>query len=442
LEIRPGRIDQAQTGSRLAAGGILVTNNHKSKARILVVDDEAGMREGCRRALEPASYTVDTAEDVTTGLNLVRRGHYDLYLVDVMLPDGSGLDLVEQILEVDSRAVCIIITGFGTVEMAVEAIQLGAYDFLSKPFTTDELLVAVSRGLERRQLKDVQEQAVELARAKTELERLDEAKSHLMLKVAHELRAPVAAVQSYINLILAGYITGNDVKPTLTRVQERLQEMLDLISDLLELARLRQAKDQIVAEASLQPVADILEEVVGLFREQAHQKKQSFQVEIMNRPTLKADQKNLRQIWTNLISNAIKYTPEGGRIEVSLGTEDGQVVGMVADSGIGIAEEDMPHLFQDFFRTDQAKSSGAIGTGLGLSIVKQIVESYGGEIKVTSRLGEGTRFTFTLPLEQKEAKPQEEITAPKASPRRRLALPTTHSRAIILGEDSVRGDRT
>jgi signal transduction histidine kinase len=421
-------------------GAKLVTNNHESKARILVTDDEAGMREGCRRTLARAGYAVDTASDITTALDLVRKGHYDLYLVDVLLPDGNGLDFVGQILDVDPRAVCIIITGFGTVQLAVEAIQQGAYDFLSKPFASDELRVAVHRGLERRQLKDVQEQAEELIRAKAEFERLDAAKSLLMLQVAHELRAPVAAVQSYINLILAGYITGNELKPTLTRVQERLQEMLDLISDLLELARLRQAKDQLAAEASPQPVADILEEVAELLGEQANQKQQSLELEIVDRPTLKAEQKHLRQIWTNLISNAIKYTPEGGRIDVSLRTEDGHVIGEVADSGIGISEEDLPRLFQEFFRTDEAKASGSIGTGLGLSIVKQIVEAYGGEIRVTSELGKGSRFTFTLPLEQKVAKAREDITVPKARSRRRVVLPTTHSRAIILGKDSARED--
>jgi signal transduction histidine kinase len=400
------------------------------------------MREGCRRVLGPAGYTVDTVDDATTGLDLARRGHYDLYLVDVLLPDGNGLDLVEQILEVDPRAVCIVITGFGNVPMAVEAIQLGAYDFLSKPFSTDELLVAVSRGLERRQLKDVQEQAEQLARVKADLERLDQAKSYLMLKVAHELRAPVAAVKSYVDLILAGYIVDKDLRPTLARVDERLQEMLDLIADLLELAHLRQLRDQIAAEASPQPVADILEEVAELFREQAQQKKLGFELQIVDRPTLKADQKHLRQVWTNLISNAIKYTPEGGRIEVSLRTENGQVIGAVADSGIGISEEDMSQLFQEFFRTNQAKASGAIGTGLGLSIVKQIVELCGGEIKATSKLGEGTRFTFTLPLERHAARPHEENTAPKARPRRRAALPSTHSRAIVFSEDMEQKDRT
>ena len=159
-----------------------------------------------------------------------------------MLPDGSGLDLLASIIQHDPNAICIIITGFGSIEMAVEAVRHGAYDFLSKPFTSDELLVSVSQGLEWGRLKAIEAEAKELVRAKAELQRLGEARRQLMLGVAHELRAPVAAVQSYINLILAGYVTTDELRPTLLRVQERLDEMLDLIADLLELARLKQAQ--------------------------------------------------------------------------------------------------------------------------------------------------------------------------------------------------------
>ena len=405
----------------------------KPRARILVVDDEVGMREGCRRALTAADYSVDTAAEVTSGLEMAHSNPYDLYLLDVMLPDGSGLDLIDPLLELDPAAICIIITGFGSIQMAVEAVRRGAYDFLSKPFTSDELLVAVDKGLERRRLKAVESQLEELQQAQVELERLDEAKSQLMLKVAHELRAPTAAVQSYINLIMAGYVSGNELKPTLSRVQERLQEMLDLVSDLLELARLKQAKDHVTDEASPQSMADILKEVYELFQEQAHQKKQSFQLEILDRPIVIADRDHLRQIWTNLISNAIKYTPEGGRISVSLQEDDGTLIGTVADSGMGIAEKDLPNLFTDFFRTDQAKASGQIGTGLGLSIVKQIVESYGGQIKVTSRLNQGTRFTFILPLQAPVAESQTEPRAPAQSIPAPQARPTTHTQGIIFG---------
>jgi signal transduction histidine kinase len=122
---------------------------------------------------------------------------------------------------------------------------------------------------------------------------------------------------------------------------------------------------------------------------------------------------------------------------VRLQADDSQVVGTVADSGIGIAEEDLPNLFEEFFRTDQAKASGEIGTGLGLSIVKEIVESYHGEIKVTSKLGQGSRFTFVLPLKVPESDPVSHSPSSdqKSSSARRPEKPATHARAFILGED-------
>ncbi|MFN2168906.1 MAG: response regulator, partial [Anaerolineae bacterium] len=197
--------------------------DQQPETRILIIDDELGMREGSRRALTPLGYAVDVAPDVTTGTKMMRAGAYDLFLLDVMLPDGSGLDLLEPILARDPLAICIIITGFGSIEVAVEAIRRGAYDFLSKPFTSDELIVAVNQGLERRHLKAIEAQAQTLTREKEDLERLDEIKSQFMLQVAHELRAPVAAVQSYLNLIRAGYVSEEEIKPTLGRVQTRLQ---------------------------------------------------------------------------------------------------------------------------------------------------------------------------------------------------------------------------
>jgi signal transduction histidine kinase len=387
-----------------------VTNHGKDSAeptvKILVIDDERGMREGCRRVLTAAGYAVDTAENLQIGRELMQERSYEIYLFDVALPDGSGLDLIAPILKVDPIAICIIITGFGSIELAVEAVRQGAYDFLSKPFTSDELLVAVGQGVEHRRLKAVEAQAAELARANDELERLDEAKSQLMLKVAHELRAPVAAVQSYVNLFLAGYTSQEEMAPTLKRMSERLQEALDLISDLLELARLKQAKDQLAAETSLQDMAAILQEVAELLSEQALEKQQSFEVEIRDHPLIVANRWHLKQIWMNLISNAIKYTPQGGRVAVRLQADGERLSGSVRDSGIGMAEADLQSLFREFYRTDEAKASGEIGTGLGLSIVKEIVESYGGDIEVTSKLGQGSRFTFTLPLAGPKAIPE------------------------------------
>lgn len=242
-------------------------------------------------------------------------------------------------------------------------------------------------------------------RARDELEKLDRVKSQLMLKVAHELRAPVAAVQSYINLMIAGYVAEDEVAETLGRVQLRLQEMLDLIADLLELSSLKQSAAGPTTELRPQPLDSVLEEVYEVLRPQTQERGQAFDLEIRQRPTVVAEREHLRQLWMNLLSNAIKYTPEGGRIRATLDQDAARAIGSVEDTGMGISGDEIPALFQEFYRSDRAKASGEIGTGLGLSIVREIVDHYGGEIDVDSTPEEGSRFTFTLPAEAAAARP-------------------------------------
>ncbi len=387
-------------------------NKDSPRRRILVVDDEPGIRQGVQRALRSQGHLVDAAEDLPSARDLLQRAQYDLALLDVMMPGGSGIDLIQLAQHKDPDTVCIIITGYATVELAVDAIKRGAYDFISKPFTVDQLLLSVNQGLERRaltlegrRLAAIEATAQQLARDKEELEKLDKAKSQLMLKVAHELRAPTAAVQSYVSLILDGYISEGELRPTLTRMSERLKQTLDLVADLLDLARLKQSKERIQVESVPQPMAAILKEVVSLLAPLATQKKQELKIDIRAEPMIVAQPSHLRQVWMNLLSNAIKYTPPGGRVSVTLDQAAARgavavpcLIGIVEDSGIGIAASDLPNLFTEFFRTDEAKASGELGTGLGLSIVKQIVDSYSGQIEVESEPRKGTRFTFVLPL--------------------------------------------
>lgn len=398
-----------------------MTDTHPAAgARILVVDDELGIRLGAQRALRSQGHQVDAADGLAEGRRLLQEEHYDLVLLDVMMPGGSGIDLIEPAHERDPDTICIIVTGYATVELAVSAVKRGAYDFVSKPFTVEQLLVAVNQGLERRaltlgarRLASIEAQANQLARDKEELEKLDQAKSQLMLQVAHELRAPTAAVQSYVNLMLDGYVSESEMKPMLLRIHERLQQTLDLVADLLDLARLKQARERIDAQATPQSMSAILREVAALLGPQLAERQQELSVEIRAEPAIVAVAGHMRQIWMNLLSNAVKYSPPGGRIWATLDQAKGRgtvpgpcLVGVVEDSGIGIAAHDLPRLFTEFFRTNEAKETGATGTGLGLSIVKQIVESYGGTIEVQSELGKGTRFTFALPLRRPEATAQ------------------------------------
>jgi two-component system sensor histidine kinase/response regulator len=371
-------------------------------ANILVIDDERGIRECCRRALTPAGYNVEVAETGGSGLRQLREGSFDLVLLDLMMPGMSGMEALDRIHEIDSEIVVIIITGYATVEAAVTTIKKGAYDFISKPFTSDDLLLVVNQGLEHRRLRletkrlqAIEEEARELGRAKVELEKLDAMKSRFMLTVAHELRAPIAAIQGYLGLILDGY-AADDEREMVESAYQRCGELLDMLHDLLLLAHMKERAAG-VNRARTVSVAKTLEEVAGLMKPEAERKRLTLKVEIRDRPQMLADEEQLKQLWTNLISNGIRYTPPGGTVIVSLEERDGQVVGAVSDTGIGIAADDLPRIFDEFYRTHQAKEMEEHGTGLGLPIVKQIVDSYGGTIDVDSTVGKGTTFAFTLP---------------------------------------------
>ena len=381
--------------------------NLETKGSILVIDDELGIREGCRRALTPQGYDVQTASSIKDGLQLVQDADFDLVLLDIMMPDGRGIELLEPIHEKDADIVCVIITGFATVELAVNAIKHGAYNFISKPFASDTLIMTVNQGLEKRRLSletkrlhKIEGHAAELVRAKEEMERLDKFKSDFMLMVAHELRSPVVGAQSLLRTILrglAGDLNEQQVE-LLSRVNLRLDMLLELINDLLSLA----AGKSIEPDQSLELifVKPIIQHVVDNFSVQAEDKQVSLTFDPTETPiAVLATEDGLSTVFNNLISNAIKYTPKDGTVQVRLEELDETALITISDSGIGIPQEDIPKLWEEFFRASNVRNSEIIGTGLGLSIVKQLVERFSGLIEVFSVEGEGTKFILTMPLD-------------------------------------------
>ena len=381
-----------------------MTSGVEPGEKILVIDDERGLREGCRRALRRHGYEVEVAATGYEGLALVQQDGFALALLDVMMPDVSGIDLLKAIRAHDPDTVCIIITGYATVELAVAALKLGAYDFIAKPFSDDNLVLAVEKGLEKRRLEQearrlqrIEEEARRLVQEKEMLEELDRVKSAFMRKVAHELRAPIAAIESFMNSLLEGYGSPETQRLMQKRAAQRSSELLDLVDDLLNLSRIKDVK----LESAKQEVClkSVLDQVLSLHGPEAEKKKITIDLACETCPSIIADPAHIKQLWTNLISNAIKYTPDGGRIDIHLFPQDGIIVGEVADTGIGIAKADQPRLFEEFFRTEQAKAFAQHGTGLGLSIVKQIIQEYGGDIQVESELGQGTKFAFRLPAD-------------------------------------------
>jgi signal transduction histidine kinase len=370
---------------------------------ILVIDDEANICEGIKRALRPEGFHVDSASSGQEGLQKVREGGFGLVLVDVMMADISGIDLIPAIHEHDPNIACIVITGYATVELAIRAIKQGAYNFLTKPFSVDELTLAINQGIEHQQLMleskrllAAESESRRLADEKKRLEELDKAKKMFFRLMTHELQAPLSAIQSYLQLMLEEYLTPEQHKDILQRCIIRLEEEKKLIGDLMELGRL-QAIGPAPDTAPVQ-LGELLRQVVDELGSQAGQKNLRLTVKIEEDvPAVNGSPKLFKSLWENLLGNAIKYTLPGGEVSADLRLKNGQVVGEVRDTGIGIPAEEQGHLFEEFFRATNAKSMKLRGTGLGLAIVKRVVDDAGGRIRVESVEGKGATFTFTLP---------------------------------------------
>lgn len=253
---------------------------------------------------------------------------------------------------------------------------------------------------EERQLSESNQsceiRAGELVELNARLRDLDHSRSMFIRLVTHELRAPVAAIQSYLRLILDGYVPAERTREIVAKAEQRARDQLDLISDLLDLARAQGPKE--VAPPVSVDAAAVLRDVVDLQQAHAQDKSLALTVEVDPQvPPVIATPEYIKQVWMNLISNAIKYTPEGGRVLVTFRRQDGMVRGMVQDTGIGMSQEEASHVFETFYRTEAAKAMSHHGTGLGLSIVQGIVQRYGGRLWVESEVGKGSAFYFDLP---------------------------------------------
>jgi signal transduction histidine kinase len=336
---------------------------------------------------------------ITTASILLRR-RYSFFYAALATALYSALVLAEYFQVIPH----IHLAGFVSPQRFQRGIYVGAV-LLSFGLTllfSAYLASAIANTLRRREKELLESnlscevRAGELASLNARLADVDKARSQFIRIVTHELRAPVAAIQSYLRLILEGYVPPEKQREIIEKSERRALEQLALISDLLDLARLQDKHDAQRPEPV--DLAQVLRGVADLMQARAEDKDVFFSVEIQPElPQVRANPEHIKQLWTNLISNGIKYTEPGGIVVVSLNENPNYVVGVVRDTGIGMTPEQQAHLFEEFFRTEEAKAMERQGTGLGLSIVKRIVESYGGKIWVESEKGKGSKFTFALP---------------------------------------------
>jgi len=475
--------------------------------KILVVDDEKMIREGSRDVLAPDGFEVTLAENGEQGLKMIEKAHFDVILLDLMMPGLSGFDVLSHVKALHPDTSIIVITGYATIENSINAMKKGAFDFIPKPFSPDQLRVVVSKAIEHTSaLKDIAneksrmrvlinllangvmvtdtekkvvlanpafmkimgckgndiigrpfaaliknkrlQQMIESALSMTQevltelteeldieedgedkkaiyvakcrpirdrvvrnlgtitvlsdityLKEINQRKSDFVSMVAHEIRSPMNSVMAQIKVIqdgLAGDVTQKQ-SDILGRASEKINGLVSLSSELLDMAS-REA-GLIALEKTECDVAEIIKDQVDFHQPKAQSK--GIQISLKPLPDLPpvlANRQNMEEVLTNLITNAISYTPGEGKITVSARREKHHLCISVCDTGLGIAEEELERIFDRFYRVKNEKTRYIIGTGLGLPIVKSIVEAHNGMIQVESKPDHGSTFYIYIPF--------------------------------------------
>jgi PAS domain S-box-containing protein len=485
------------------------------RKRILIVDDEKGLRLGTKRLLEKEGFDVVAAENGAEGIELGIATEFDVAIIDMKMPDYDGIQVLKAIIKTHPNTVCFIATAYASYDTAIESTRVGAFSYIPKPFSPEELLQQVGKGLEKRELnlqkeiwlKEREERLLEVAFEKTrlntiinsisdgvlvinkngevvlynpaalkflllkniaieeyiidklpekladqvneflnsnelikkslsvqlqmkqendlfieatsspvpahdgslagvaiviknitELKKIEFLKSQFVSMVSHELKAPIAAVYGYLKLIADKTIPldPNKQGEFINRSMYRLDSLLKMVNDLLDISRMEMKNTQ--KEIKELDLPEIIKGIVELF--QLEIKKKGLGIVIENEENiqyLNGDKDEITRLFTNLVSNGIKYNKQNGLLKIRFFNDDDYFVTEIKDSGIGMRPEEKLKLFHEFFRAKNEFTKDISGTGLGLSIVKRIVDSYAGKIEVDSEYGSGTAFRVFLP---------------------------------------------
>ncbi len=389
----------------LAQGAVFAPRTERPAAtagpprHVFVIDDDDIMLISCRRILEKAGYVVETFDKGLDGIKRISEVRPEVLLVDLKMPELDGLQVIERVRAVDPDVVIAVITGYATISTAVDAMKAGAYDFLPKPFTPDELRLIVNRGHERWRLAKESEC---LRREKEEAER------RFLTFVSHQLKSPLVAAKQYLDVLL--FTSKAELSPKalewLSRTQARLGEMLSLIHDWLALARIGRGSP--CEPGAVADLAAVVEGAVEAARLQAQAAGVTVTSEVgPGLDAVRGDEVSVDTVVANLLNNAVKYNRVGGTVAVKAARDGDAAVVEVADTGIGIPEDALPGLFTEFYRVKNEHTRDIPGTGLGLAICRRIVADLGGSIEVHSKVDAGTTFVVRLPAPEPAGRPDE-----------------------------------
>jgi len=376
-------------------------------ATIIVVEDEMGARATLCGILEDAEYRIIGLERGAEALEVIRRSEFDAIITDIRLPDVGGMEILELAKEINPDAAVIMMTGYASVETAVDAVNQGAYAYFVKPVNPDEIKTTIANALKQQRLLQENKRLVEslqrsnklLFETNEKLRKTTQAKSEFLANMSHELRTPLNVINGFSELMLdevPGEVN-EEQRQCLNDILGSGKHLLNLIDDILDLSKVESGKMELNFKNIGLTV--LMASLYNTVKAMLVSRKQSLEVNVGEGfPPVYADKAKVRQVLLNLLSNSTKFTPDGGKLKVEAVRDGDWCRVSVIDNGIGIKKEDQERIFEPFCQLDSPLTEEKGGTELGLTIARQIIEKHGGRIWVESEYRKGSRFTFTLPL--------------------------------------------
>jgi two-component system, sensor histidine kinase and response regulator len=364
-------------------------------ARLLIVDDEAAQMRALCDTLQLEGYITQGFCSAQQALAELHPGAFDLLLTDLMMPEMNGISLIDAARQIDSTLGAIVMTGHGTIDTAVKAMQGGALDYILKPFKLKAILPVISRALgvqrlrrENAELRErEQRQSAELAAAYQDLESFS-------YSISHDLRAPLRSIEGFAQALEEDFAKdlSEEARRLIRIIRGGTQNMDQLIVGLLEFSRIGRTALHLdlidmtmLADAAAADLRALYPLPVPL-------------IEIADLPAVQGDMTVMRQVWSNLIGNALKYSAKRSqpRVRISGRIEHDEAIFQVQDNGAGFDMRYAEKLFGVFQRLHRTEDFS--GTGVGLAIVQRIITRHGGRIWAQGVPDEGARFEFALPL--------------------------------------------
>jgi two-component system, sensor histidine kinase len=396
VRVAPGAGHARKRGQPLDQGQSMA-----AEKQILLVDDEDSVRGVWQRYLERWGYAYDLAASGQEGLELARRVGYQIVVTDLAMPDLSGQALLRTLKQEQPELAIIVVTGHGTVEVAVQIMKAGAYDFITKPINFVHAELVIKNCLEQ---LEAQRETRRLQRLTADLETLNDLKEKFIAITNHELRTPVGVIRNVAELLEQEVDGSSEQRQLVDMLSRSSAQLAEIVAQMHELSHAK--SDKLQLQLSRFGLAGLCQEVVAECWLTLQKRRLHLTWSIPDELSVTADRVKLKKVLRELVQNAIKFTPDEGSIAIEAHRDgDSRLRLSVTDSGVGIPKESLDRIFELFYEVGDAlhhHSSAADflggGMGVGLSIVNDIVSAHQGSVDVASTIGKGSVFTVTLPL--------------------------------------------